>query len=75
MQNKHPKATLLKINTFPDEGIQFSEAQYLQITAVAPEPDKSALIFTNPDVPTGELPRSPYAVVTDAPSRSCQGLL
>jgi dedicator of cytokinesis protein 3 len=51
MQNKHPGATLLKTSAAPSEEIQFSDGQFLQITSVSPEPDKTTAIFTNPNVP------------------------
>jgi len=51
MLNKHPGAQLLKTSTIPSEDIQFADAQYLQITSAAPEPDQESSMFTNPDVP------------------------
>lgn len=36
----------------PPVDIKFGTDQYIQCTAVTPEPDKSLSIFTNPDVPT-----------------------
>jgi dedicator of cytokinesis protein 3 len=73
MHNKHPKAQLLKTNTFPDESIQVSDAQYLQITAVTPEPDKGAAIFANPDVPTGMSHSRP--LIIELTTSSHQGVL
>ncbi|SPO22504.1 related to dedicator of cytokinesis protein 3 [Ustilago trichophora] len=48
---KHPKATLIKSAAVPDEEVRLSEGQFLQVTAVQPEPDRSKDIFTNPEVP------------------------
>ncbi|KAK9764626.1 Deoxycytidine kinase 1 [Basidiobolus ranarum] len=39
IQNKHPSARLLNSNGVPPESILNSNGQYLQITAVTPEPD------------------------------------
>jgi dedicator of cytokinesis protein 3 len=49
--NKHPNAQLLRTNTLPTEEIQFADAQYIQITSVVAEPDRTSPIFTNPEVP------------------------
>lgn len=49
--NKHPGAQLLKTSVIPAEDISFADAQYLQITSVAPEPDQASPMFSNPDVP------------------------
>ncbi|CAO1638275.1 unnamed protein product [Parajaminaea phylloscopi] len=52
MQQKHPAATLLKSSAAPGDEIKYAAGvQYLQITALQPEPDRSRDIFTNPDVP------------------------
>lgn len=48
---KHPKATLIKSAAVPDEEVRMSEGQFLQVTAVQPEPDRSKDIFTNAEVP------------------------
>ncbi|SOV06607.1 related to dedicator of cytokinesis protein 3 [Ustilago sp. UG-2017a] len=48
---KHPKATLVKSAAVPDEEVRLSEGQFLQVTAVQPEPDRSKDIFTNAEVP------------------------
>ncbi|KZT43476.1 hypothetical protein SISSUDRAFT_1039891 [Sistotremastrum suecicum HHB10207 ss-3] len=50
MLNKHPGAQLLK-SMEPSDEIRFGDGQYIQCTAVIPEPDRSSPIFTNPDVP------------------------
>ncbi|KAK0485658.1 hypothetical protein IW261DRAFT_1451404 [Armillaria novae-zelandiae] len=52
MLNKHSGAQLLKIIGDPPVDIRFGTDQYIQCTAVTPEPDRSQPIFTNPDVPT-----------------------
>jgi len=52
MQNKHPNATLVKSSAPVTDDVQFSDGQYLQITAVTPEPDRTTAVFTNPDVPS-----------------------
>ncbi|GAA5856905.1 hypothetical protein JCM8547_008456 [Rhodosporidiobolus lusitaniae] len=51
MLNKHPSAQLLKTSSIPSEEVQYGEGQFLQITAVLPEIDRSLPLFTNPDVP------------------------
>ncbi|KAF4598371.1 hypothetical protein EYR38_006773 [Pleurotus pulmonarius] len=51
MLNKHPGAQLLKTMGDPPVDIRFGNDQYIQCTAVAPEPNRSLQIFTNPDVP------------------------
>ncbi|EST06223.1 Dedicator of cytokinesis C-terminal [Kalmanozyma brasiliensis GHG001] len=48
---KHPKATLIKSAAVPDEAVRSSEGQFVQVTAVQPEPDRTKDIFTNPEVP------------------------
>ncbi|KAJ1032676.1 hypothetical protein NDA16_000699 [Ustilago loliicola] len=48
---KHPKATLIKSAAVPDEEVRLSDGQFLQVTAVQPEPDRSKDIFTNAEVP------------------------
>lgn len=48
---KHPKATLIKSAAVPDEEVRLSEGQFLQVTEVQPEPDRSKDIFTNAEVP------------------------
>lgn len=52
MLNKHSGAQLLKIIGDPPVDIRFGTDQYIQCTAVIPEPDRSLPIFANPDVPT-----------------------
>ncbi|KAJ3793565.1 hypothetical protein GGU11DRAFT_850156, partial [Lentinula aff. detonsa] len=51
MLNKHPGAQLLKIVGDPPVDIRYGSEQYIQCTAVNPEPDRTSPIFTNPDVP------------------------
>ncbi|KDQ57741.1 hypothetical protein JAAARDRAFT_194025 [Jaapia argillacea MUCL 33604] len=51
MLNKHPGAQLLKSMGDPPVDIRFGNDQYIQCTAVVPEPDRTLPIFTNPDVP------------------------
>ncbi|GAA6012300.1 hypothetical protein JCM10207_002794 [Rhodosporidiobolus poonsookiae] len=51
MLNKHPGAQLLKTSSIPSEEVQYGEGQFLQITAVLPEVDRSSPIFANPDTP------------------------
>ncbi len=57
MLNKHPGAQLLKTIGDPPADIRFGkigeppEDQYIQCTAVSPEPNRDLPIFTNPDVP------------------------
>ncbi|CAG8566604.1 19239_t:CDS:2, partial [Racocetra fulgida] len=45
MQNKHPQAQLLKYNSTPTDEILHGDGQFLQVTAVTPEPDREASIF------------------------------
>ena len=52
MLNKHPGAQLLRTMGEPSVDIQFGTDQYIQCTAVTPEPDKTLPVFNNPDVPT-----------------------
>ncbi|KAL0956056.1 hypothetical protein HGRIS_002226 [Hohenbuehelia grisea] len=51
MLNKHPGAHLLKTMGDPAVDIRYGSDQYIQCTAVTPEPNRSLPIFTNPDVP------------------------
>lgn len=51
MLNKHPGAQLLKTMGDPPPDIRFGNDQYIQCTAVSPEPSRDLPIFTNPDVP------------------------
>ncbi|KAF9245029.1 hypothetical protein BU15DRAFT_59190 [Melanogaster broomeanus] len=51
MLNKHPGAQLLKNSGDPPVDIRFGTDQYIQVTAVSPEPNRSLPIFTSPDVP------------------------
>lgn len=48
---KHPSATLIKSAALPDDEVRLSEGQFVQVTAVQPEPDRSKDIFTNAEVP------------------------
>lgn len=51
LHHKHPKATLIKSTTLPDESIRHGDEMYLQVTALQPEANKQKDIFTNPEVP------------------------
>jgi dedicator of cytokinesis protein 3 len=51
MLNKHPGAQLLKTTGDPPVDIRFGNDQYIQCTAVIPEPNRTLPIFTSPDVP------------------------
>ncbi|THH28531.1 hypothetical protein EUX98_g5658 [Antrodiella citrinella] len=51
MLNKHPGAQLLKAIGDPPVDIRFGSDQYIQCTAVTPEPNRELAIFTNPDAP------------------------
>ncbi|KAJ7622830.1 C2 domain in Dock180 and Zizimin proteins-domain-containing protein [Mycena polygramma] len=51
MLSKHPGAQLLKTLGEAPVDIRFGHDQYIQCTAVTPEPNRSLPIFTNPDVP------------------------
>ncbi|RHZ66608.1 hypothetical protein Glove_306g74 [Diversispora epigaea] len=50
MQNKHPQAQLLKSNNPPTDDILYGDGQFLQVTAVNPEPDRNNPVFKG-DVP------------------------
>ncbi|THH08148.1 hypothetical protein EW145_g2899 [Phellinidium pouzarii] len=52
MLNKHPGSQLLRTMGDPPVDIRFGTDQYIQCTAVDPEPDRSLPIFNNPDVPS-----------------------
>ncbi|KAH9485300.1 Dedicator of cytokinesis protein 3 [Psilocybe cubensis] len=51
MLNKHPGSQLLKTAGEPPVDIRYGNDQYIQCTAVTPEPDRDLPVFTNPDVP------------------------
>ncbi|KAF8160994.1 hypothetical protein B0H34DRAFT_746533 [Crassisporium funariophilum] len=51
MLNKHPGAQLLKAAGDPPVDIRYGNDQYIQCTAVTPEPNRELPVFTNPDVP------------------------
>jgi dedicator of cytokinesis protein 3 len=50
MLNKHPGAQLLKHTGDPPVDIRFGTDQYIQVTAISPEPNRSLPIFSSPDV-------------------------
>ncbi|KAG0151305.1 hypothetical protein CROQUDRAFT_36914 [Cronartium quercuum f. sp. fusiforme G11] len=51
MNNKHPNAQILRTNVVSTDELQFAEGQYLHITKVQAEPDRTSIIFTNLEVP------------------------
>ncbi|KAF8185096.1 hypothetical protein K438DRAFT_1974296 [Mycena galopus ATCC 62051] len=51
MLSKHRGAQLLKTPGEPPVDIRFGHDQYIQCTAVTPEPNPALPIFSNPDVP------------------------
>lgn len=51
LHQKHPKATLIRSTGEPNDEIRYGDAQFLQITALQAEPDRSKDVFTNPEVP------------------------
>ncbi|KDN50840.1 hypothetical protein K437DRAFT_273050 [Tilletiaria anomala UBC 951] len=51
LHQKHPKAVLIKSNSPPTDEVRFGDGQYLHVTALQPEPDRSKDVFTNPEVP------------------------
>lgn len=51
LQQKHPKAILIKSNSPPTDEVRFGDGQYLHVTALQPEPDRSKDVFTNAEVP------------------------
>ena len=52
MLNKHPGSQLLRTMGDPSADIRFGAEQYIQCTAVFPEPERGLAFFTNPDVPS-----------------------
>ena len=52
MLNKHPGSQLLRTMGDPSADIRFGADQYIQCTAVVPEPERGLAVFTNPDVPS-----------------------
>ncbi|KAK0550096.1 Deoxycytidine kinase 1 [Tilletia horrida] len=51
IHQKYPKATIIKNSAEPGEHIRSADAQYLHVTALQPEPDRTKGIFTNPETP------------------------
>ncbi|KAF9264233.1 cytoplasmic protein [Marasmius fiardii PR-910] len=51
MLNKHSGAQLLKSIGDPPVDIRFGGDQYIQCTALTPEPNRELPVFVNPDVP------------------------
>lgn len=51
IHQKYPKATIIKNSAEPGEHIREADAQYLHITALQPEPDRTKGIFTNAETP------------------------
>ncbi|KAF7321412.1 hypothetical protein MKEN_00661700 [Mycena kentingensis (nom. inval.)] len=51
MLSKHPGAQLLKTPGDPPVDIRFGHDQFIQCTAVTPEPNRTLPVFTNPDAP------------------------
>lgn len=52
MNNKHPSAQILRTSVVPTDELQYAEGQYLHITKVQAEPDRTSVIFTNLEVPS-----------------------
>ncbi|KAI9593307.1 hypothetical protein BDF19DRAFT_415419 [Syncephalis fuscata] len=50
IQNKYPAARLLKSSAPPDERIINGDLQYVQITSVHPEPDRTRPVFAKGDL-------------------------
>ncbi|ORX96112.1 hypothetical protein K493DRAFT_337071 [Basidiobolus meristosporus CBS 931.73] len=55
IQNKHPSAQLLNSNGAPSEAILNSNGQYLQITAVTPEPNLQLSVFQQSSLAPGPI--------------------
>lgn len=72
MLNKHPGSQLLRTMGDPPVDIRFGNDQYIQCTAVQPEPDRTLPIFNNPDVPTAV--RMHYEHRYDCSEKSTQKL-
>jgi hypothetical protein len=51
MLGKHSGAQLLRTLGDPPVDIRFGNDQYIQCSAVIPEPNRDIPVFTNPDVP------------------------
>ena len=51
MLGKHAGAQLLRTLGDPPVDIRFGSDQYIQCSAVTPEPNRDLPIFNNPDVP------------------------
>ena len=51
MLTKHAGAQLLRTLGDPPVDIRFGNDQYIQCSAVTPEPNRDLPIFTNPDTP------------------------
>ncbi|KAI8452969.1 hypothetical protein BY996DRAFT_6415054 [Phakopsora pachyrhizi] len=52
MHNKHPNAQILRLNVVAAEELQLLDGQFLHITKVIAEPDRTSIVFTNQEVPT-----------------------
>lgn len=50
MHNKHPNAQIIPSQAISTDELAYAEGQFLQITRVVAEPDRSTVVFKNPEV-------------------------
>lgn len=50
MHNKHPNAQIIQSDSISADDLAYAEGQYLQITRVIAEPDRTTIVFKNPEV-------------------------
>ncbi|EFP83337.2 hypothetical protein PGT21_031228 [Puccinia graminis f. sp. tritici] len=50
MHNKHPNAQIIQSDAISTDELAYAEGQYLQITRVVAEPDRTTVVFKNPEV-------------------------
>ncbi|WAR56682.1 hypothetical protein PtB15_7B532 [Puccinia triticina] len=50
MHNKHPNAQIIQSQAVSTDELAYAEGQYLQITRVVAEPDRTTVVFKNPEV-------------------------
>ncbi|KAH9453439.1 hypothetical protein Pst134EA_024315 [Puccinia striiformis f. sp. tritici] len=50
MHNKHPNAQIFQSQSVSTNELEYAEGQYLQITRAIAEPDRTTVVFKNPEV-------------------------
>ncbi|KAI7952095.1 hypothetical protein MJO28_007779 [Puccinia striiformis f. sp. tritici] len=50
MHNKHPNAQIIQSQSVSTDELAYAEGQYLQITRAIAEPDRTTVVFKNPEV-------------------------